>query len=95
MKGYIKLLLELIPLIIFFYFNAKYGIFKATLAFMCSAFLAVPAAWAIDKKLPIMPLVTGCMVMLFGGLTLFFQDESLLLFSSLLRMHFNLYIINL
>ncbi len=76
MKAYIKLILELIPLIVFFYFNTKYGIFKATLAFMCSAILAIPAAWAIDGKLPIMPIVTGVMVLFFGGLTLFFQDES-------------------
>ena len=76
MKAYVKLFFELMPLIIFFYCNTKYGIFTATIAFMVTAVIAVPAAWFLDKKLPIMPLVTGAFVLTFGGLTIFFQDES-------------------
>ena len=76
MKAYIKLFFEVVPLIVFFLINSYYGIFKATLFFMIAAVISIPIAWYIDKKTPWMPIITGIMILFFGGLTLVFQDDN-------------------
>ena len=70
-----KLTLELGPLAIFFFANAKFGIFAATGAFMVAITVALAASWLLTRRLAIMPLVTGIVVLVFGGLTLALQDE--------------------
>lgn len=76
MKAYIKLFFEVVPLIVFFLINSYYGIFKATLFFMIAAVISIPIAWYIDRKIPWMPIITGIMILFFGGLTLVFQDDN-------------------
>jgi len=70
-----KLLIELGPLLVFFFANAKFGIFVATGAFMVAIALSLGASWHLEKRLPPMALVTGVVVMVFGGLTLWLEDE--------------------
>ena len=72
---FVKLLLELGPLGVFFFANAKFGIFAATGAFMVAITVALAASWLLTRRLAIMPLVTGIVVLVFGGLTLALQDE--------------------
>ncbi len=38
--------------------------------------IAVPAAWLLDRRIPVMPLVSGVFVLAFGGLTLLLEDET-------------------
>ncbi len=71
----LKLALELGPLGVFFFANSRYGIFEATAAFMVATFVALAAMWLLVRRLAIMPLVTGVVVAVFGGLTLVLQDE--------------------
>lgn len=76
MKQFLKPALELGPLAIFFFANAKFGIFSATAAFMVAIVVSLIASWFLLKKLAIMPLVTGAFVMVFGGLTLYLENET-------------------
>ena len=71
----LKLTLELGPLGVFFFANAKFGIFAATGAFMVAITVALTVSWLLTRRLAIMPLVTGIVVLVFGGLTLALQDE--------------------
>ncbi len=71
-----KLITEMGPLVVFFLSNAKYGIFTATAAFMVATAIALGASWIVLRKIPVMPLVTGVFVMVFGGLTLYLADET-------------------
>ena len=71
----LKLVLELGPLGIFFFANAKFDLFAATGAFMVAISVALTASWLLTRRLAIMPLVTGIVVLVFGGLTLALQDE--------------------
>ena len=50
MKAYIKLFVEVVPLIVFFIANSYYGIFVATLYLIIGAVIAIPIAWYIDRK---------------------------------------------
>jgi intracellular septation protein len=69
-----KLALELGPLLTFFLTYNWYGIFPATGVFMAATVISLIASWVLLKKVPIMPLVSGALVLVFGGLTLYLQD---------------------
>jgi len=71
-----KLLIELGPLLIFFGVNAAYGIFAGTGAFMVATVVSLGLAWWLYHKLPVMPLVSAVIVLAFGGLTIYLQDET-------------------
>ena len=87
----LKLALELGPLIVFFFANSRGEaiatafpdlaalggpLFIATAAFMVATAIALTVSWILTRKLPIMPLVSGAVVLVFGGLTLYLQDET-------------------
>lgn len=72
----IKLVLELGPLVIFFIVNARVDIFAATAWFMGAMVISLSLSWFILKRIAVMPLVTGVVVLVFGGLTLYLQDDT-------------------
>ena len=71
----VKLLLELGPLIVFFFANSRGDLFVATGAFMAATVVSLTLSWILMRRLPIMPMVSGVVVLVFGGLTLALQDE--------------------
>jgi intracellular septation protein len=87
----LKLVLELGPLGVFFLANA-YGdelarlfppladlggrLFIATALFIPAILLSLLVSFVLTRRLPIMPLVTGIVVLVFGGLTLALRDET-------------------
>ena len=87
----LKLVLELGPLMVSFFANsrgewlierfpvlANIGgpIFIATALFMVATVLALAVSWILIRSLPIMPLVSGIVVLVFGSLTLWLHDEN-------------------
>jgi intracellular septation protein len=72
----VKLALDLGPLLLFFVANARYGIFAATAVFMIAVIAALLASYVMTRRLPIMPVVTAIIVVVFGGLTLFLHDAT-------------------
>lgn len=86
----IKLALELGPLVVFFFVNARGAslmesypalagfrepIFLATAVFMVAIAISLIASRMYLGKLPLMPMVSGVVVLFFGALTLFLQDD--------------------
>jgi len=86
----LKLALELGPLGVFFLFNSRGAqiaesfpvlqsvgkpIFLATAAFMVAITVSLVVSLYLTKRLPIMPLVSGVVVLVFGALTLWLHDE--------------------
>ncbi|MBS0236986.1 MAG: septation protein A [Proteobacteria bacterium] len=74
-KQLIKLVVELGPLMVFFIVNSRFGIFAGTGAFMVATVIALGASRALLGRIATMPLVTGVFVLVFGGLTLWLQDD--------------------
>jgi len=72
----LRLALDLGPLLIFFGMNALYGIFTATAVFMVAIAIALITSRLLTGQFAKMPLVTAVFVMVFGGLTLYLQDET-------------------
>ena len=71
----LKLVLEMGPLVLFFFANARFGIFPATAVLMAGVVLALAASWLLTRRLPVMPVVTAIAVLVFGALTFFFNDD--------------------
>jgi intracellular septation protein len=71
-----KLVTELGPLLVFFAVNAKFHLFAATAAFMVAIVAAMIASYVVTRHVPIMALVTGIIVLVFGTLTLVLHDET-------------------
>ncbi|MBP0615481.1 septation protein A [Jiella mangrovi] len=91
MNPFLKFALELGPLLVFFFANSRGEdlarafpilgdlggpLFIATALFMAAMVISLAVSWAITRTLPIMPLVTLAVVLVFGGLTLWLQDET-------------------
>ena len=87
----LKFALELGPLLVFFFANARGEwlaerfpaltelggpIFIATGLFMAATAIALSVSWVLTRTLPMMPLVSGVIVFVFGGLTLWLQDAT-------------------
>ena len=71
-----KLATELGPLMIFFIANAKFNLFVATGAFMVAIVAAMIASYVVTRHVPLMAMVTGVVVLVFGTLTLVLHDET-------------------
>jgi intracellular septation protein len=54
----------------------KSGIFIATAVFMPVMLVSLALTWTLLRKLPVMPLVSGFFVIVFGALTLWLQDDT-------------------
>lgn len=75
LNPFLKLALDIGPLVLFFAANSRFGIFAATAAFMVAVLAALAVSYALTRHVAIMPLVTAAVVLVFGGLTLVLQDE--------------------
>ncbi len=72
---FLKLVLEAGPLVVFFIANSRADIFVATGAFMVAVVIALSVNYALERRVPILPLVSGFFVLVFGALTLGLNDE--------------------
>ena len=75
MKSIYKLLIDIGPLAIFFIFYSKSGLQESILPFMIATVIAVLFSYILEKKIPIMPTVGAGIVLIFGGLTIYFDNE--------------------
>lgn len=51
------------------------AIMSATMAFMFATVLALTVSLIVYRRVPVMPLVSGVIVIVFGGLTLYLQND--------------------
>lgn len=74
-KQLIKLVVEFGPLLVFFVANSRYGIYTGTGAFMVATVISLIASRTLLGRIAVMPLITSVFVLVFGGLTLWLQDD--------------------
>jgi intracellular septation protein len=72
----IKLVLEIGPLVVFFLTNARFEIYVGTAAFMAAMVISLALSWILLKRIAIMPLISGVLVLIFGGITLLLHDDT-------------------
>ena len=75
MKSFYKLLIDIGPLAVFFIYYTRSGLQASILPFMLATVIAVLFSYILEKKIPIMPTVGAGIVLLFGGLTIYFDND--------------------
>ena len=76
MKSIFKLLIDIGPLAVFFVFYTRGDLKTAILPFMIATIIAVLFSYILEKKIPIMPTVGAVIILIFGGLTIYFDNET-------------------
>ena len=75
-KSLLKFLTDIGPLIIFFffYYNNDKNLKIAIPPLIVATIIAVLIVWILEKKIPMVPLISGILITLFGGLTIYFDN---------------------
>ena len=75
MKSISKLLIDIGPLAVFFIFYSRSDLKSAIIPFMIATIIAVLFSYIMEKKIPVMPTVGAFIILIFGGLTIYFDNE--------------------
>lgn len=73
---WIKPAVDFGPILIFFVVSKVAGIMAGTAVIIVATLLALGLGYWATRRLAVMPLVTAIVVTVFGGLTLWFDDET-------------------
>jgi|TARA_B110000014_G_C19790213_1_gene410633 intracellular septation protein len=75
-KSFVKFATDFGPLMVFFffYYNNNKDLKVAIPPFIIATLLALTIVWLIEKKIPMVPLIGGILITLFGGLTIYFNN---------------------
>ncbi len=74
--SWLKPLVDYAPLAVFLIAFETRGLMAATIALMATTLAALILSLAVARRLPLVPLITALVVGVFGGLTLWFNDET-------------------
>ena len=75
-KSFVKFLTDFGPLVVFFffYYNGNKDLKIAIPPFIVATLISLLVVWLIEKKLPMIPVISGILIVLFGGLTIYFDN---------------------
>ena len=75
-KSFVKFLTDFGPLLIFFfyYYNSDKDLKVAIPPFIIATIIALIIVWLLEKKIPMIPLLGGILISVFGGLTIYFDN---------------------
>ena len=76
-KPLIKFIADFGPLLIFFiiYFRNENDLKVAIPPFIIATLIALVAIYFLEKRIPMVPLISGVLITFFGGLTLYFDNK--------------------
>ena len=75
-KSFVKFVTDFGPLVVFFffYYNSDKNLKIAIPPFILATIISLLVVWVIEKKIPMVPLISGILITLFGGLTIYFDN---------------------
>jgi intracellular septation protein len=75
-KSFLKFLTDFGPLAIFFfyYYDSGKNLKIAIPPFIIATIIALVVMWLLEKKIPKVPLLSGILIVFFGGLTIYFDN---------------------
>ena len=75
-KSFIKFITDFGPLLVFFsfYYKNEKNLTVAIPPFIVATLIAILVVWIFEKKIPMVPLLGGIFITLFGGLTIYFDN---------------------
>ena len=75
-KSLLKFITDFGPLLIFllFYYNSDKNLKISIPPLIISTIIALIFVWILEKKIPMIPLLGGVLITIFGGLTIYFDN---------------------
>jgi len=75
-KSFVKFATDFGPLAVFFffYYNGDKNLKIAIPPLIIATLIALIIIWILEKKIPMIPLISGILITLFGGLTIYFDN---------------------
>ena len=76
MNSFFKLFIDIGPLAVFFiYYKVSGDLIEAILPLMLATIISVVISYILEKRIPIMPTLGAGIVVIFGGLTIIFDNK--------------------
>ena len=75
-RSFVKFVTDFGPLLVFFlfYYNNDKNLKIAIPPLIVATIISLGVVWIIEKKIPMMPLISGILISFFGGLTIYFDN---------------------
>ena len=75
-KSFVKFVTDFGPLLVFlfFYYNSDKNLKIAIPPLIIATLIALIIVWLLEKKIPMVPLISGILISLFGGLTIYYDN---------------------
>ena len=75
-KSFLKFITDFGPLLIFFfyYYNSDKSLKIVIPPFIIATLVSLAIVWMLEKKIPMVPLISGILITFFGGLTIYFNN---------------------
>jgi len=75
-RSFVKFVTDFGPLLVFFlfYYNNDKNLKIAIPPFIIATIISLAIVYIIEKKIPVVPLISGILISLFGGLTIYFDN---------------------
>ena len=75
-KPLLKFITDFGPLLVFFffYYNNDKSLIIAIPPFIVATLISLALVWMLEKKIPMVPLISGILITFFGGLTIYFDN---------------------
>ena len=75
-KSFLKFITDFGPLLVFFffYYNADKNLKVAIPPFIVATIVSLVIVWFFEKKIPMVPLIGGILIVFFGSLSIYFNN---------------------
>ena len=75
-KSFVKFVTDFGPLLVFFffYYNSDKNLKIAIPPLIIATLISLIVVWLLEKKIPMVPLISGILISFFGGLTIYFDN---------------------
>ena len=75
-RSFVKFVTDFGPLLVFFlfYYNSDKNLKIAIPPLIIATIISLGIVWIIEKKIPMVPLISGVLISFFGGLTIYFDN---------------------
>jgi intracellular septation protein len=80
-KALLHLVNEFAPVIGFFIAAQLFDFYIATAVLIVSTIAALSAGWYFERRFPILPIISGCFVIISGLITIFYKAPDALIFA--------------
>lgn len=81
LRTFIHTLSDSVPILVLYIASRFYEFFTAVGIFVVATIITIGLSWWYVRRLPLLPVVVGVFVIVFGSLSIFFQNSNVIIFA--------------